>query len=111
MTNKLSGTAAFYDDGNSVLLGGRLALSSDGHSRSEIVLRPIESEEEERLVFKTGSTWMPVYHLILVIREMFDSSPVRSGDAEVPQLCPQCDGAGIYEDLDGNWLECPHCSR
>lgn len=48
MSDNLAGNAILFDRANSVLLSGRLALISDGHSRSEIVIRELAMESERR---------------------------------------------------------------
>lgn len=110
MKERLSGQAVFFDDGQSVLLGGRLVLSSDGVSRSEIVLRDFDGQREERLVFSQGATWIPVHQLIQVVRETYDvSAVVPNAGPEVP-VCIACSGAGGNEDDEGNWQDCEVCS-
>ncbi len=108
MPDNLAGNAILLDQATSVLLSGRLALISDGHSRSEIVIRELDGEREERLVFTSGSTWAPVYHLIQVIRELYGEGQVQHIDSSA-QPCPRCEGQKMIEDADGNWRDCAEC--
>lgn len=110
MGHTLSGRALLVDDDNAVMLGGGLALLSDGQSRSEIIITDPKSGREERLIFTVGTTWVPVYHLIQVIRELFDAESLEvhvSSDDDTP--CAVCNGTGMYEDEDGNWRDCSQC--
>lgn len=108
MPNDLAGNVILFDKANSVLLSGRLALHSDGASRSEIVIAELEGDREERLVFARGSSWAPVYHLIQVIRELYDSGAVVRRDPSAAP-CDHCGGQLMYEDAEGNWRDCGAC--
>ncbi len=59
-------------------------------------------------MFTTGSTWVPVYHLMQVIRELYDAGQVEMIDVSA-MPCPQCEGRRMVEDEDGNWQDCGAC--
>jgi hypothetical protein len=104
----LFGNATLVDSDNAVVLGGGLALISDGKARSEIVVRNPESGEEERLVFSKGNTWIPVFHLIQVIRELYQADELEMHSSSTDP-CKICAGTGLYEDEEGNWRDCSLC--
>jgi hypothetical protein len=110
MGERLSGQAMFFDSGHSVLLGGRLVLSSDGKGYSEIVLKSLDGAAEERLTFRGAGRWIPVHQLIQVIRETFDASAVIPPDTPMSATCATCGGTGGGNDADGNWRDCPACA-
>lgn len=108
-TEKLFGQSMLMDGASGVVLQGEIALMSDGEGRSEIHVRNEGTGMLEKLVFKTGSTWIPVLHLIQVIRDIHDEHDIGvrvigSGGGE----CTEC-VQGEYEDEHGNWRPCPVC--
>lgn len=111
MDHRLTGQSVFIDGEHSVLLCGRMHIVSDGKGRSEILLQSLDGSDEEELVFTAGSTWVPVYQLIQVIREAFDVSPSPASSApSIAATCQTCAGEGGNTDRDGNWQDCPDCT-
>lgn len=110
MGYRLFGNATLIDSDNAVMLGGGLALLSDGQSRSEIVVKDPESGQEERLVFRGGNRWIPVFHLIQVIRELYQSDELEFHSTSSNEPCAVCGGRRGNEDEEGNWKSCPVCS-
>lgn len=109
MPGHLVGESMFRDTETSLIVHGGLALRSDGQSRSEIEITDFQTGHTETMTF-TGSRWMLVYQLILLIREQFSAyALVDEGDDEPGDPCPQCDGLGMYEDAEGNWPDCELC--
>lgn len=104
----LSGGAIFWDSINSVVLQGRLSLLSDGVGRSEIVIAG-DDGHEERLVFRHGTTWVPVYQLIQVIQEVYPPTELEAPAPEEEQSCPNCGGTRMVQDAEGNWHDCRAC--
>lgn len=109
MGHRLFGNATLVDSENAVMLGGGLALLSDGASRSEIVVSDPESGQEERLVFSRGNSWIPVFHLIQVIRELYQKDELEFHSSTNDEPCELCGGTGMYEDDEGNWKDCGVC--
>ena len=110
MGHRLFGNATLIDSENAVMLGGGLALLSDGSSRSEIIVSDPGSGQEERLVFSKGNSWIPVFHLIQVIRELYQSDELEFHTTAREDPCELCGGTGMYEDGEGNWRDCNHCA-
>lgn len=88
-----------------VILHGEIALMTDGQGRSEIQVRNNETGSMERLVFTTGTMWIPVWHLIQAIRDTHGQVDVIDGSQGA---CGDCVD-GEYEDDEGNWKPCPVC--
>jgi hypothetical protein len=109
MGERLFGNATLIDSDNAVMLGGGLALLSDGQSRSEIVVSDPVSGQEERLVFSKGNSWIPVFHLIQVIRELYQADALEFHTTAPEHPCEVCGGMGMYEDEDLNWRDCTAC--
>lgn len=108
--DRLAGGAVLIDSANTMILSGNISFISDGKSRSEIVIMNPDSGREERLVFSHGSTWMAVYHLIQVIRELFQTNELEVQIEISERPCPECGGAGMIEDTEGNWRDCRSCA-
>lgn len=109
MRHELFGTARLADTETSVVLGGRLAFVSDGASRSEIIIGDADGGKEERLVFTIGTTWMAVYQLIQVIRDLYQADELEVHVSSPDDPCVLCGGLGLYEDEEGNWRDCRQC--
>lgn len=106
-TEKLFGQSMLMDGASRVVLRGEIALLSDGVGRSEIHVRNDETGLEEKLIFSTGPMWIPVMHLIQVIREIHEGYSIDVVDDD-GGVCPECIH-GEYEDDEGNWRPCPRC--
>lgn len=110
VTEKLFGQSMLYDSAKSVVLSGEIALMSDGRGRSEIHIRNQETGLMERLVFTTGTLWIPVMQLIQAIRDTHDvidnQLAIVDGNAGT---CADCGGVRQVTDAEGNWRACPRC--
>ena len=110
VTQKLFGQSMLMDGDTRVVLRGEIALMTDGRNRSEIHVTNEETGMMERLVFTTGSLWIPVMQLIQAIREMHDPvdvvTSVIDGNAG---NCSECGGVKQVTDEEGNWKPCPVC--
>lgn len=106
----LRGNSSLFDPKRGVVLRGEIRLTTDGKSRSEIYVENDVTGVSERLVFQTGSLWIPVMQLIQVIQEAH--SEVDVGLTVIDGLqgaCCECDGLGEITDDEGNWDTCPMC--
>lgn len=106
----LAGSTTLLDSANAMMLSGNIAFLSDGKSRSEIVIEDPESGRVERLVFSQASTWVAVYHLIQVIRELYQTNDLEVHTETREGPCPECGGTGMVEDAEGNWHNCRACA-
>lgn len=106
----LHGNSQFFDSNHGVILRGEIRLVTDGKGRSEIHVINDETGLTERLVFRTGSLWIPVMQLIQVIQEMHTTIDVgvRVID-DSGGTCGDCNGLGEYSDEEGNWRTCKRC--
>lgn len=104
VTEKLFGQSMLMDADTRVILRGEIALMSDGKGRSEIHVRNDETGMVEKLVFTTGTLWIPVLQLIQAIRDTHEIHDI----GVAVEACTEC-VHGEYEDEHGNWKPCPAC--
>lgn len=110
VTEKLFGQSMLLDGTTGVVLRGEIALMSDGKGRSEIHVRNDETGLMERLVFTSGTLWIPVMQLIQAIRDTHEAVEVQVDVIDgTAGRCSGCDGVKQVADDEGNWRPCPLC--
>lgn len=92
-------------------IDGEVILMTDFKGRTEFQVVDRESGERERLVWTSGSTWIPGMQFIQVLLGRHRHLEIEIAEPKEPdyERCRTCQGAKQWENEEGNWVTCPEC--